>query len=188
VHRKHHAYTDVEGDPHSPALLGWWRVQLTNAALYRKVATDPEQVNRYAKDLPPDKWDRYVFDHGFIGLAIGIVGLCVVLGPVWGLVAAAFHAVTYLALSGAVNAVGHHFGRKPYDNTATNLQWLAFLTAGEGLHNNHHAAPTSAKLALRRLEIDPAWWFITAFRKLGWVKIRLDKVVLSQPHASRSAA
>src|SRR6266478_6111344 len=42
VHRKHHAFTDVEGDPHSPKLLGWLRVQLTNAALYRKVATDPE--------------------------------------------------------------------------------------------------------------------------------------------------
>ena len=147
-------------------------------ALYRKVANDPEQVNRYAKDLPPDKWDRYVFDHAFVGLGIGIAFLCVVLGPVWGLVAAAFHTVTYLALSGAVNAVGHHFGRKPYENSATNLQWLAFLTAGEGLHNNHHAAPTSAKLALRRPEIDPAWWFISVFRRLGWVTIRLDKVVL----------
>jgi len=188
VHRKHHAFTDVEGDPHSPVLLGWGRVQLTNVALYRKVANDPEQVNRYAKDLPPDKWDRYVFDHALVGLAIGIAFLCVVLGPVWGLVAAAFHAVTYLALSGAVNAVGHHFGRKPYENSATNLQWLAFLTAGEGLHNNHHAAPTSAKLALRRPEIDPAWWFISAFRRLGWVTIRLDRVVLARVPASRSAA
>ena len=66
-----------------------------------------------------------------------------------------------------MNSVGHHFGRKPYENTATNLQWLAFLTAGEGLHNNHHAAPTSAKLALRRPEIDPAWWFIATFRQAG---------------------
>jgi stearoyl-CoA desaturase (delta-9 desaturase) len=188
VHRKHHAFTDVEGDPHSPVLLGWVRVQLTNVALYRKVANDPEQVNRYAKDLPPDKWDRYMFDHALVGLAIGIGFLCVVLGPVWGLVAAAFHAVTYLALSGAVNAVGHHFGRKPYENSATNLQWLAFLTAGEGLHNNHHAAPTSAKLALRRPEIDPAWWFISVFRRLGWVTIRLDRVVLARVPASRTAA
>ena len=45
-----------------------------------------------------------------------------------------------------MNAIGHHFGRRPYDNRAGNLQWLAFVTAGEGLHNNHHAAPTSAKL------------------------------------------
>ena len=48
VHRKHHAYTDVEGDPHSPKLLGWVAVQFGNVGLYRKVATDPEQVRRYA--------------------------------------------------------------------------------------------------------------------------------------------
>jgi stearoyl-CoA desaturase (delta-9 desaturase) len=188
VHRKHHAFTDVDGDPHSPALLGWVRVQLTNVGLYRKVANDPEQVARYARDLPPDRWDKYLFDHAFLGLGLGIVLLCVLLGPVWGIVAALFHAVTYVGLSGAVNAVGHTFGRQPFDNSATNLQWLAFLTAGEGLHNNHHAAPTSAKLSHRKIEIDPAWWFIATFRKLGWVKIRLDKVVLAPSQASRTAA
>ena len=65
------------------------------------------------------------------------------------------HVNLYLGGSAAVNAIGHHFGRRPYDNNAGNLQWLAFLTAGEGLHNNHHAAPTSAKLAHRWFEIDP---------------------------------
>jgi stearoyl-CoA desaturase (delta-9 desaturase) len=188
VHRKHHAFTDVEGDPHSPALLGWGRVQLTNVALYRKVANDPEQVARYARDLPADRWDRILFDHAFLGLGIGIVFLCVVLGPIWGIVASLFHAVTYLALSGAVNAAGHTFGRQPFENSARNLQWLAFLTAGEGLHNNHHAAPTSAKLAMRKIEIDPAWWFIAMFRKLGWVKVRLDKVVLAPVAPARTAA
>jgi stearoyl-CoA desaturase (delta-9 desaturase) len=157
-------------------------------ALYRKVANDPEQVTRYARDLPADRWDRILFDHAFLGLGIGIVFLCVVLGPIWGIVASLFHAVTYLALSGAVNAVGHTFGRQPFENSARNLQWLAFLTAGEGLHNNHHAAPTSAKLAMRKIEIDPAWWFIAMFRKLGWVKIRLDKVVLAPVAPARTAA
>ena len=51
-------------------------------------------------------------------------------------------------LSGAINAVGHTFGKQPYENSATNLQSLALITAGEGLHNNHHAAPTSARFAL----------------------------------------
>jgi stearoyl-CoA desaturase (delta-9 desaturase) len=178
VHRKHHAFTDVEGDPHSPKLLGWLRVQLTNAALYRKVATDPEQVRRYARDLPPDRWDRIVFDHAFIGLGIGITLLCLTLGPWWGLFAAAFHTVFYLMSNAAVNAIGHRFGRRPYDNGATNLQWLAWLTVGEGLHNNHHAAPTSARLSLHKGEFDPGWWFIRVARKLRLVSVRLDKVVL----------
>ena len=69
-----------------------------------------------------------------------------VLGPVAGLLAAFIHINLLLGSNAAVNAIGHHFGRRPYANGAGNLQWLAFITAGEGLHNNHHAAPTSAKL------------------------------------------
>ena len=67
-----------------------------------------------------------------------------------------------------MNAIAHHFGRKPYDNTAGNIQWLALLTAGEGLHNNHHAAPTSAKLAHRWYEIDPGWYVI---KVLTWLRL-----------------
>jgi stearoyl-CoA desaturase (delta-9 desaturase) len=188
VHRKHHAFTDVEGDPHSPVLLGWVRVQLTNAALYRRVASDDEQVRRYARDLPPDRWDRIVFDHAFVGLGIGITILCLLLGPWWGLFAAAFHTVFYLMTNGAVNAIGHRFGKKPYDNEATNLQWLAWLTLGEGLHNNHHAAPTSARLSLKKGEFDPGWWFIVVARKLGLAHVRLDKVVLKPRMEAVSSA
>jgi stearoyl-CoA desaturase (delta-9 desaturase) len=188
VHRKHHAFTDEPEDPHSPAQLGWVRVQLTNAALYRRAARDPETVQRYAKDLPPDAWDKVLFDHGLVGLGLGIAVLIALLGPIWGLVAAVLHAVFYLAIGGAVNGIGHHFGRRPYDNSATNLQWLAFLTGGEGLHNNHHAAPTSAKLALHRGELDPGWWAIAFFRRLGLAKVRLDKVVFAGGSAGRKAA
>ena len=187
VHRKHHAFTDVEGDPHSPVLLGWVRVQFTNAALYRRVATDDEQVRRYARDLPPDRWDRILFDHAFLGLGIGITLLCLTFGLWWGLFAAVFHTAFYLMTNAAVNAIGHRFGKRPYDNGATNLQWLAWLTLGEGLHNNHHAAPTSAKLALNKHEYDPAWWFIVVARKLGLAKIRLEKVVL-KPRVEATAS
>src|SRR4051812_41397853 len=58
VHRKHHAFTDVTGDPHSPLLEGFPAVQFNNVGLYRKVAKDDAQVARYARDLPPDQWDR----------------------------------------------------------------------------------------------------------------------------------
>src|SRR5579885_1278002 len=150
VHRKHHAYTDVEGDPHSPKLLGWVAVQFGNVGLYRKVATDREQVARYARDLPADRWDRALFDRSWLGLAIGITVLVVVFGPWVGLLAAGIHTVLYLGLNAGVNAITHTFGDRPNDNTATNLQWLALLTLGEGLHNNHHAAPTCEVLATAR--------------------------------------
>jgi stearoyl-CoA desaturase (Delta-9 desaturase) len=172
VHRRHHAHTDEPLDPHSPAQLGWMRVQLTNAALYRRVARDGETIQKYAKDLHADRWDRVLFDRAFVGLGIGIAFLVVVLGPVWGVVAAVLHTLLYLGVNAAVNAVGHEFGRKPYDNSATNNQWLAWLTMGEGLHNNHHQKPTSARLSLHRRELDPGWWFIATARRLGLVTLR----------------
>ena len=180
VHRKHHAFTDVEGDPHSPRLLGWVAVQLHNVGLYRKVATDDSQVARYARDLPADRWDRVLFDRAWLGLSIGIAIAIVAFGPWVGLLAAGVHTVLYLQLNSAVNAITHTFGKRPHDNGATNLQWLAFITMGEGLHNNHHAVPTSAKLALRRREIDPAWPAIAMLRKLKLATIRHDRAKVKE--------
>ena len=175
VHRKHHAFTDVPGDPHSPVLLGFWRVQLANAALYRKVARDGVTTQRYAKDIPADRWDKALFDHAFLGLGIGIGALCLTLGWELGLVAAGVHAVSYLALNAAINAVGHSFGSKSYPNTAFNNQWLAFITGGEGLHNNHHAAPTSAVFPLGRRQVDPGWWVIALMARMKMATVRLTE-------------
>jgi stearoyl-CoA desaturase (delta-9 desaturase) len=81
-------------------------------------------------------------------------------------------------LSGSINAVGHTFGKQPYPNSATNVQALALVTAGEGLHNNHHAAPTSARFALAKGEIDPGWWFVRLLVKLHLAEVRHDDVHL----------
>jgi len=178
VHRRHHAFTDTEGDPHSPVLLGFWRVQLTNAALYRKVARDGETVRRYTKDLPPDAWDRALFDHGFLGLGIGVAILYFAFGWEIALMAAGFHVVLYLSLNAAVNAVGHTFGKRVYENSATNNHWLAWLAGGEGWHNNHHAAPTSARLAQARGQLDPGWLVIRGLVRIGQAKIRLSELRL----------
>jgi len=186
VHRRHHAYTDVEGDPHSPVLLGTLRVQITNLWLYRKATRDPRTMARYARDLPPDRWDLRLFDHAFLGLGLGIAALVALLGWRYGLVAAGVHTVTYLALNSAVNALGHAVGSRPFDNTARNLQWLALVTAGEGLHNNHHAMPTSARLAMGPRQIDPGWWAIVVFRRFGWVETRRLRSVPARP-SSRAA-
>lgn len=184
VHRRHHAFTDVEGDPHSPLLEGFATVQFGNVLLYRKAARDGVTVEKYAKDVPADRWDRVLFDHALVGLAIGVGILALLFWGNWILVAiaASTHVVVYLGLNSAVNAVGHSFGRRPFKGLAANSQWLAWLTAGEGLHSNHHAAPTSARLSLRRGEIDPGWWFISAARKLRWLTVRH-----SQPRISVQA-
>jgi stearoyl-CoA desaturase (delta-9 desaturase) len=180
VHRKHHAFTDVEGDPHSPVLVGFPKVQLFNAILYRRVARKPTEVARYARDLPADRWDRALFDHALVGLSIGIGLLCLLFGFWLGLLAALVHVALYLSLNAAVNAVGHMFGKRPHPNRAANSQWLAWLAAGEGLHNNHHAAPTSARLSMGPGEIDPAWPVIRFLERRGWAHVRHSEPKLKQ--------
>jgi stearoyl-CoA desaturase (delta-9 desaturase) len=186
VHRKHHAFTDVEGDPHSPVLEGYAAVQFGNVVMYRRAARDDATVGRYARDLRADAWDRVLFDHALIGLALGYGVLWLILGWKLALVAAAVHTVVYLLLSAAINAIGHTWGRQPYDNLARNNQWLAWITLGEGLHNNHHAAPTSARFALGRGQVDPAWWAVRALERSGLAVVRHGDVKLKSPRREES--
>jgi stearoyl-CoA desaturase (delta-9 desaturase) len=171
VHRKHHAFTDVAGDPHSPRLEGLWHVQLGNVFYYAREARNTATVEQYARDMQDDVWDRRLFNHGLFGPAIGVALLCALLGPGWGLLAAALHAVLYVfVLSSSVNGLCHYVGYRNFDNTATNLRALALVTGGEGLHNNHHGYPGSPKFSFAAREIDPAWPLIRSLAALGLVR------------------
>ena len=171
VHRKHHAFTDEDGDPHSPKLEGFWNVQLGNVYYYIREAKKTDVVERYARDIHVGWWDRRVFHYGSMGLGLGTAMLCVVLGLWWGLLAAAIHAVMYVfVLSSSINGLCHHAGYRNFDNTATNIRFIALLTGGEGLHNNHHGYPRSPKFSWRKSEIDPAWPFIKLLTALGLAK------------------
>jgi stearoyl-CoA desaturase (delta-9 desaturase) len=76
-------------------------------------------------------------------------------------------------LNAAVNAIGHTSGKRPFEKTyATNGALLALLTAGEGLHSNHHAAPTSARLSWRWHEPDPGWLMIRGLLWTGLITLR----------------
>jgi stearoyl-CoA desaturase (Delta-9 desaturase) len=171
VHRKHHAFTDEEGDPHSPALEGFWKVQLGNVYYYMREVKKGDVLERYARDIKEGWWDRHVFKYGWIGLSLGTTALCAVMGIGWGLLAAGIHAVMYVfVLSSSINGLCHHVGYKNFDNTATNLRFLALLTGGEGLHNNHHGHPRSPKFSWRQSEIDPAWPIIKLLTVLKLAK------------------
>ncbi len=185
IHRKHHAATDTDEDPHSPIVHGFWRVQLGNVGLYRKAAKNELIARKYARDLPADRLDRLFFDHALFGLGVGIAILVAAttllgFGPWVGLIAAGLHAGLYVMLSGAINAMGHRFGDRPYENSATNAQWLALVSGGEGLHNNHHAAPTSARFSLNRGELDPGWWCVRVLTALRLATVRHDDVKLKR--------
>ncbi len=122
---------------------------------------------KYSRDIKVDRWDRWLFNRGLVGPAAGTVALCALIGVGWGLLAAGLHAVTYVFfLSSSINGLCHSHGYRTFDNTATNIRWLALVTGGEGLHNNHHGFPRSPKFSLRAGEIDPSWPIIQLLTRM----------------------
>ncbi len=167
VHRKHHRFADVEGDPRSPVLKGLWRILLGNACYYAREARNPETLAHYAPDVGNDWLDRHVFRYGLLGLGLGLLVFTFLLGTLWPGLAFATQAVVYIFFNAVINGAGHAVGYRSFENTATNMRLVALVTAGEGLHNNH-AYPTSARFSLRRWEVNPSWPLI---RLLSWVRL-----------------
>ncbi len=172
VHRKHHHFADEEGDPHSPQLKGLWPILLGNAVYYSREARNPKTASKYAPDVTEDGFDQILFSRGFLGLGITISTFCVLFGALPGTVAFLVQAGTYVFLGGVINGVCHSLGYRNFNNGATNIRSVAYVTAGEGLHNNHHQFPSSAKFSVRRGEHDPAWPIIRGLRALGVARLQ----------------
>lgn len=172
VHRKHHAFTDRDGDPHSPRLRGFWHIQFLNAYYYRREARNPETIRRFASDIPEDRLDRAVFSYRWAGPVLGTALLWLGLGLVPALITALAHAVLYVfVVAPLINGLGHWRGTQNFSNTAYNIPLLAWVTAGESLHNNHHAHPRSPKFSVHAIEVDPSWLVIRALAAVGLLVI-----------------
>lgn len=170
VHRKHHHFSDEEGDPHSPIIFGLWQVLVANYYFYKREAANPATIRKYTPDYKPDWIDRIPLARYGVVLGLGVFAL--MFGWLWGAVAWLAHIVLYIVVNAMINGLGHVVGYRNYDNQATNLRWLAWISAGEGLHNNHHQYPTSARLSMRKWEFDPAWPLIRLFESLGLARVR----------------
>jgi stearoyl-CoA desaturase (delta-9 desaturase) len=183
-HRKHHAHTDEEGDPHSPhvghgggllgTLRGLWHAHLGWLFTHHSGA----EARRYAPDLLEDRGMRLISRQ-----FVPIVGLSLVLpfGLGWLLTGELAGALTALLWGGlvriflvhhvtwSINSICHFFGRRRFetDDESTNVAWLALPSLGESWHHNHHAFPRSAFHGLRWWEFDPGGWLIRAMRRLG---------------------
>lgn len=173
VHRKHHHFTDEEGDPHSPHLMGLTRVLLWNAVYYAREARKPDVVEKYTRDIRPARTE-WLLSTGSIGLsimlAIFMYGFHRLVpgwaGPAIGATTFILQGAAYIFGSAVINSICHVVGYKNFNNTATNLRSVAFWTGGEGLHNNHHQYPASSKFSMRRGEFDPAWPVIRLLERM----------------------
>jgi len=175
VHRKHHNFSDVDGDPHSPHIEGYWQIMIGNVYYYKREARNDNTLEKYAADLPYDRFDKMLFRYPEAGFVFTGALMVLLMGFGPGLVAYSVHTVLYIVLNAAVNGAGHTFGYKNFANDATNLKLLALVTLGEGLHNNHHARPAAPKLSAFRGEFDPAWPIIRIMEKFRLVEV-LSKV------------
>jgi len=173
VHRKHHAFTDTEKDPHSPLVHGFWKIQLGNVYYYIREARNRKTVARWAKDIREDWLDRWIFSKGALGGIVGLILAMLILGPAWGIFVVLTHVVLYVfVLAPSINGLGHWWGRRNFrGNSATNIRLLAWLTGGESLHNNHHAYPSSPKFSVLRSEVDPSWGVIKALTAVRLVTL-----------------
>jgi stearoyl-CoA desaturase (delta-9 desaturase) len=193
-HRKHHAFSDQPGDPHSPhvghgngwrgALRGLFHAHLGWLFLH----TERGARKRYAPDLLGDPLVRFV-DRTFLawavlglalpfglGVAIGGSVAAGLTGLLWGgaVRMLVLHHITY-----SINSLCHFFGRRRFrtGDESRNLAWLSVLSLGEAWHNNHHAFPTSARHGLRRFELDVSAAVIRVLEALGlvWNVVRVPE-------------
>ena len=175
VHRKHHAFADVPGDPHSPVLLGLRKILLEGAEVYRESARNPELVEKYGRGTPEDWLERNVYRrHRNLGIVLLVLTDLVVFG-VPGIIILSVQLVSMpLLAAGVINGLGHAVGYRNFecDNAARNLVPWGVLTGGEELHNNHHAFPSSARFSMRRGEFDIGWLWLKIFAALGLARIR----------------
>jgi stearoyl-CoA desaturase (Delta-9 desaturase) len=199
THRKHHQFSDVVGDPHSPHVGhgSGWRGAMRGLlhAHIGWVFTDMEVADerRYAKDLLADPVIRFI-DRSFVlwviaglgfsfGLGVAFTGTVIggLTGLLWGGAGRIFllHHATF-----SINSLCHFFGRRDYETNdqSRNLAWLAIPTWGEAWHNNHHAFPTSYRHGLRRWQIDPSAGVIRVLELLGlaWDVVRIGDVRLGR--------
>jgi stearoyl-CoA desaturase (delta-9 desaturase) len=203
THRRHHAYSDRPGDPHSPHLdasQGWRGIVkgLWHAHLGWLFGPERTSRERWAPDLLKDPVIRrvdatfplWVVTSFVLPGLLGLVTTRSLAGAfsafLWGGLARIFllHHVTF-----SINSICHFYGRRPYDTKerSTNVWPLALLSFGESWHNNHHAFPASAFLGLRARQLDPGRWLIhalAAVRLVGKVK-RPEELPAASP--SRAA-
>jgi stearoyl-CoA desaturase (delta-9 desaturase) len=172
VHRKHHQFSDEDGDPHSPVLRGMWTVLFGNFFMYRNATHDMTMVQKYTPEWKKDIIDRLPSFLTRFNVFGGMFIFSLLFGWIWGPAAWLTHVVCYILLNSAINSLGHTVGYRNYDNQATNLKWLAFLTGGEGLHNNHHRYPTSWLFAHNVGELDPGSMVARALGRMRLAKLQ----------------
>ena len=174
IHRKHHRFSDVEGDPHSPHVYGFWNILCRGVMYYVKEGKNTQTMLSYGKGTPNDWIERKLYTpYNFYGILLMLIIDLVLFGP-WGLLVWGIQLawIPFWA-AGVINGIGHWFGYKNGDtrDQSTNIVPWGILIGGEELHNNHHINPASPKLSRRWFEFDIGWMWFKLFESLRLAKL-----------------
>jgi stearoyl-CoA desaturase (delta-9 desaturase) len=175
IHRKHHRFSDQEGDPHSPHVYGFWNILSRGVMYYVREGKNTQTMLGYGKGTPNDWIERKLYTpYNFYGILLMLVIDLLFFGP-WGLLVWGIQLawIPFWA-AGVVNGVGHWFGYKngeTKDQSRNIVPW-GILIGGEELHNNHHINPASVKLSRRWFEFDIGWMWFKLFSYVGLAKLR----------------
>jgi len=175
IHRKHHVYSDKEGDPHSPHVYGILTVLTQGALLYSKAAKDTDMIQKYGVGTPDDWIEHNVYSkYNFLGILImllisihlfGFIGIVI-----WGV---QMMWIPFWA-AGVINGLAHWYGYRNGEtrDKSRNISPWGIIIGGEELHNNHHLNPASVKLSKRWFEFDIGYMWLKIFSTFKLAKIR----------------
>ena len=175
IHRKHHASTEVDGDPHSPKLVGLRKVLLEGAELYRESSKDREMIEKYSHGTPDDWVERNLYKRYS---ARGIMLMFLIDLLLFGIPGITIWAIQMMWIpihaAGIINGVGHALGYRNFEcpDASTNIIPWGFWIGGEELHNNHHTFASSAKFSVKWWEFDIGWFYIRCLSLLGLARVK----------------
>ena len=174
IHRKHHRFSDQEGDPHSPHVFGIWTLLTQGALLYSKASKDTEMINQYGVGTPNDWVERNIYSrYNFLGIVLMLIIDCLLFGP-WGIIVWGIQMIWIpFWAAGVINGLGHWWGYRNGEtkDQSRNISPWGIIIGGEELHNNHHLAPASPKLSQHWFEFDIGWMWLKLFEFLRLAKI-----------------
>jgi len=175
VHRKHHRFTEQDGDPHSPHVYGIGRVFFKGAVLYHSASKDTAMIQQYGVGTPDDWIECNLYTpYSRLGILLMLVIDCLFFGP-WGLLVWGIQMlwIPFWA-AGVINGVGHWIGYRngeTKDHSRNIVPW-DIVVGGECLHNNHHLDPANPQLSRRWFEFDAGWMYITILKFFGLAHLR----------------
>ncbi len=180
-HREHHLTSDTPDDPHSPVQHGFLYSHTLWFLTKGSFVTPSHRVRDWYR-FPELVWLERFEWVPFVGLGALCFGLGVLLesyapqlgttGPQLLVVGFLWSSVALYHGTYSTNSIAHKYGRRRFDTSddSRNNGWVAFLTLGEGWHNNHHRFPVSARHGLSRWELDPTWWGLRILCRMGLIR------------------